>query len=371
MPERPGRGSTPIALIFGGVGPEHSISCLSAQSVLEALISNRGDSWQESILCVGIAQNGSWHLVDASEVLSFTISGSELPVVPTNGPQVALRMNPVEPGFLVTGNADTEFVACSSAFPVLHGEGGEDGQVQGALDAAGITFIGSGVNASALCSDKATTKQVLQQVGVNCGEWISVDHESQGEKALQVFGDSNIFVKPATGGSSIGITRVTSERDIAGAIGIALSISPRVIIERAIPSPRELEVAVLTVDGEVVASPVGEIQLKSHFDFYDFEAKYIADGANLITPADLDTMVSERIQGIAVEVFKALGCRDFARVDFLLSPTGMLVVNEVNTIPGFTSISMYSRMWAAAGLTFEELIAQLERNAATRLTDQS
>ena len=370
--QEPHRSAPPtMAILFGGVGPEHSISCLSARSVLAALTANRGDSWLDSILCIGIAQNGSWFMVEQSDVLSFTIKGTELPVVPNNGAPIAVRMVPETPGFLMETKAGQEFIPCALAFPVLHGEGGEDGVIQGTLDAAGITYIGSGVSASVLCTDKVTTKQVLQQVGINCGDWVSIDQESQWETALNLFGSENIFVKPSTGGSSIGVSRVTSAQDVRGAIQTALAVSPRAIVERAIKSPRELEVAVLTIDGTPVAAPIGEIQLKPEFDFYDFDAKYIADGAELITPAQVDLALSERIQKMAIEAFHALGCRDFARIDFLLGADGELIINEVNTIPGFTSISMYSRMWAAGGLAFESVIAQLENNAVARLQESS
>lgn len=366
-----GNAGGPIALIFGGIGPEHGVSCISARSILMAL-----EELDYLVLCLGVTSQGEWVRVPNSRVRDYSIVGSSLPQVqkdPDNGAlSVCLSLSTREPGFVI----GSEFVTCSVAFPVIHGIGGEDGTIQGLLDSAGIAYVGSGVEASAISMNKVTSKRIAQSVGVEVGEWFSVDsvHSvdsvdsrelSQFTSALNAVGFP-LFVKPTSGGSSAGITLVHKQSELPLALQSATEISTHLIVEKALQSPRELEVAILQTDSGVTASPVGEIRIRSDFEFYDFEAKYIADGAELITPAELDQNISEQIQSTAIKVFQAIGCRDYARVDFFLTEDNRIIFNEINTIPGFTSISMYSRMWESAGLKFDSLVNQLVANASAR-----
>ena len=363
-----GNAGGPIALIFGGIGPEHGVSCISARSILMAL-----EELDYLVLCLGVTSQGEWVRVPNSRVRDYSIVGSSLPQVqkdPDNGAlSVCLSLSTREPGFVI----GSEFVTCSVAFPVIHGIGGEDGTIQGLLDSAGIAYVGSGVEASAISMNKVTSKRIAQSVGVEVGEWFSVDSVdsvdsrglSQFTSALNAVGFP-LFVKPTSGGSSAGITLVHKQSELPLALQSATEISTHLIVERALQSPRELEVAILQTDSGVTASPVGEIRIRSDFEFYDFEAKYIADGAELITPAELDQNTFEQIQSTAVKLFQAIGCRDYARVDFFLTKDNRIIFNEINTIPGFTSISMYSRMWESAGMKFDSLVNQLVANASAR-----
>lgn len=359
----PARGTTggPIGLIFGGVGPEHGVSCLSARSILQAL-----EALDYPVLCLGVTRWGDWVRVPNSIVRGYSIVGHELPEVLGDFESVSLSLKSSEPGFVI----GLEMVRCSVVFPVIHGLGGEDGSLQGLLDTAGISYTGSGVEASAIAMNKVTSKRIAHSVGVDVGNWISVDSRSIDRSNPRM--NSMVyplFVKPVSGGSSAGITLVRSEDELGRAIRSASAVSQQLIIEIAHNSPRELEVAVLQTQDGISASPVGEIKIRSDFEFYDFEAKYIADGAELITPADLDHQVSEQIRSTAIELFETFGCRDYARVDFFLTSDGRVVFNEINTIPGFTSISMFSRMWESAGIKFNDLVNQLVRNTVARSTN--
>jgi D-alanine-D-alanine ligase len=315
--------------------------------------------------CFGITQSGQWVLVSNSTVKNYAISQSLLPHVGSTEQVVTLSLDPREPGFYVTG----EFVPCPVVFPVVHGVGGEDGSLQGLLESAGISYVGSGVEASALAMNKVTSKRIAHSLGVETGNWIGVSCTNPSELELELdalFGDRPYFIKPVSGGSSAGITRVEKGVNVGEALNSAAAVSDLLIIEDALISPREIEVAVLETSDGIKASPIGEIRVNKEFEFYSFEAKYLNDGAELITPADMDDALSERIRERAIQIFQGLGCRDYARVDFFVDSDLNIIFNEINTIPGFTSISMFSKMWAAGGIAFDELVAQLVGNAFAR-----
>lgn len=358
----PGFTHPRVAVIFGGVGPEHGVSCLSARSITSALV-----DLGFPVTCIGISPEGVWRKVAVEDVLSFSVVDNVLPFVSSDGHPVQLSMDPTLPGFHV----DREFISCRVAFPIVHGVGGEDGQLQGVLDSAGISYVGSGVEASAISMNKVTTKRVVQSSGVGGGTWIEVTPATSPREVSSLaaeLGSDAYFVKPASGGSSAGITKVSASSDLREAIRAAFSVSDRVIIEAAISQPRELEVAVLDVGGSLSASPVGEIRLHPDFEFYDFTAKYLAHGAELVVPADLDPEIANEIRTRAIDIFRLLGCRDYARVDFFLDKDSTIIFNEINTAPGFTDISMYSRMWEAGGISFADLVHQLVANAGARST---
>ena len=351
-------------MVFGGTGPEHGVSCLSARSIVIAL-----ESHGYVVHCFGITQSGQWVLVSNSTVTSYAISDSRLPIVNSTQQLVALSLDPSEPGFIV----DDQFIPCPVVFPVVHGEGGEDGSLQGLFESAGISYVGSEVEASAVAMNKVTSKRIAQSLGIDTGNWLNVSDLGSTELATQLkflFSDRPYFIKPVSGGSSAGITLVTHGVKLADALSAAGSVSDQIIIEEAIDSPREIEVAILETAGGTVASPVGEIKVRKEFDFYNFEAKYLDDGAELIAPAHMEIELSDRIRELALVIFKALGCRDYARVDFFVDDNARIIFNEINTIPGFTSISMFSRMWEAGGISFNDLVDQLVGNARARSTSR-
>jgi D-alanine-D-alanine ligase len=349
-------------VVFGGTGPEHGVSCLSARSIVIAL-----ESRGYVVHCFGITQSGQWVLVPNSTVTSYAISDSRLPKVSSTKQLATLSLDPTEPGFVVGGR----LIPCPVVFPVVHGAGGEDGSLQGLFESAGISYVGSEVEASAVAMNKVTSKRIVHSLGINTGNWMSVSDPDAAELAVQLkslFSDRPYFIKPVSGGSSAGITRVTQGVPLADALSAAGTVSNQIIIEEAIDSPREIEVAILEAVGGIVASPVGEIRVREEFDFYNFEAKYLDDGAELIAPAHIDTELADQIRELALVIFKALGCRDYARVDFFVDQDARIIFNEINTIPGFTSISMFSKMWEAGGIPFNDLVDQLVGNARARST---
>ena len=342
-----------VALVFGGQSPEHAISCLSAQSVLAALA-----ELHYPVVCIGITKKGNWVRISPQEVASYYISADHTPSVSEGGEPIHLVMNSQEPGVEASG----VFTPVSTVFPVLHGIGGEDGAIQGVCQSMGIPVVGSGVRASAICMNKSITKGLVRAGGIDAGNWFS-----QTSTAMPLTPPINPFpfpwfVKPVSGGSSIGISVVSQLQDYRQACEHAFLTCPDVIVEQGLVHPRELEVGVLAGESGVEASPVGEIKVKDEFGFYDFEAKYISDGAELIVPAELDPKLVRKIQSLAIQVFTLLGCAGYARVDFFLDGD-RIVFNEINTIPGFTPISMFARMWAHTGVGFPQIVDRLVRAA--------
>ncbi len=372
QPEPTGR--VRVAVVFGGRSSEHAISCVSAGSILRNLDPRRFEA-----VAVGITRDGAWVLSDATPA-SLAITGSRLPeVADGSGPALALTADPARRGELVSlGGADLHRAAgevlasVDVVFPVLHGPYGEDGTIQGLLELAGVPYVGAGVLASAAGMDKEFTKKLLAADGLPIGDHIvlrpgrrTVHPEQQERLGLPV------FVKPARGGSSIGVSRVTSWDDLPAAIDAAAEHDPKVIVESAIVG-RELECGVLELpDGRVEASTLGEIRVAGvrgrEDGFYDFATKYLDDGAELDVPAKVDDDVADEIRQLAIRAFDAIGCQGLARVDFFLTDDGP-VVNEINTMPGFTTISMYPQMWAASGVDYPTLLAAMIDTALARGT---
>jgi D-alanine-D-alanine ligase len=254
-------------------------------------------------------------------------------------------------------------------FPVLHGPYGEDGTIQGLLELAGVPYVGAGVLASAAAMDKEFTKKLLAAEGLPVGDWAVL---RPGAPTLSATERARlglpVFVKPARAGSSLGVSRVDSWADLDAAIEHARRTDPKVLVEAAVLG-REIECGVLEYpDGRIEASPTAEIHLGGDHTFYDFDAKYLEDVATFDIPADLPTATAGRIQELSRRAFAALDAQGLARVDFFVRPDGDVVINEVNTLPGFTPISMYPRMWAAGGVSYPELISVLIRTALARGT---
>lgn len=322
-----------MLVLFGGRSSEHSISCLSARNISSAL-----RSAGYAVIPVGISRDGAWFLDPA-------LDDGLLPAVPTSGRLVDLRFHP--PGLVVDG----ELVEIDVVFPILHGPWGEDGTVQGVFETMQVPTVGSGVLASAAVMDKPIMKALLVDGGLDVAAW-------------RINGRDNlpfpVFVKPARAGSSVGISRADNEEQFKIAIDLASEHDPRLIVEQAIEGAREIECGVL--DGR--ASRCGEVRVAE--GFYDFEAKYFSDRAEIIVPAELPDHVEAEIQQLAVRAYHALGCEGLARVDFFLREDGGILVNEVNTMPGFTMSSLFPRMWEATGVDYQELVTSLVEDALRR-----
>jgi D-alanine-D-alanine ligase len=353
-----------VAVVFGGRSAEHAISCVSAGSVLAALDRDRYE-----VVPVGITREGRWVLADADQRLAIT--GGELPEV-SGGTPVTLVGDPAGRGLAPLGPAGGELTAVDVVFPVLHGAYGEDGTIQGLLEMSGLPYVGSGVFASAASMDKEFTKKLLASAGLPQGDHVVLRDASGAlcpdpavldEAARERLG-LPVFVKPSRAGSSIGISKVTDWSQFPAAVATAAAVDEKVVVEAAVPG-REIECGVLAgpAGGPAEASLPAEIRLKPGTDWYDFDAKYLDDAVEFDVPADLTPEQTRLVQQTATRAYLAMDCRGLARVDFFLGtgPDGAdrLVINEVNTMPGFTPISMFPRMWAASGVAYPELVDRL------------
>ena len=357
---------TRLAVVFGGRSTEHAISCVSAGSILAAVDRHRYD-----VTAVGITPQGRWVLVP-DDPAALGRSGRELPSV-ADGRGVALPGDPTVGGLVALDDGPGLLRGVDVVFPVLHGPYGEDGTVQGLLELAGVPYVGSGVLASAVAMDKSVARVLLGAAGipvtaavvVRAAQWA----EDEAGVTEQVRGlGLPVFVKPARGGSSIGISRVSDLADLPVAVSDALRCDPKVLVEAAVVG-REVECGILEDDaGKPQASVPAEVRLVGDHEFYDFAAKYLDDATELDCPADLPADVTARLQAMARQAYEVLDCEGLARVDFFVGPAGELTVNEVNTMPGFTPTSMFPRMWAASGVDYPALVDRLVQAALRRGT---
>ena len=342
-----------VCVLFGGVSPEHEVSLRSAESVL-----NHIDKEKYNVFPVGITKDGDWILfggTDYSMLPAGTWQNCE------NNRRAAL--SPVHgQGLLSFENDCVVRERIDVVFPVLHGENGEDGSMQGLLQIAGIPYVGPQVAASAACMDKTITKLIADNAGVRQAAWHLVTQRDFSHSEDAVLGAVEakfvypVFVKPAGTGSSVGVSKATDRTSLLEALRVALSFDDKVLVEEFIDG-QEVEVAVLGNDNPF-ASVCGEID--SGAEFYDYEAKYISDCARLFIPARLSEEVAECVREQAIRVYEAMGCRGLSRVDFFVTRKEQEVVfNEINTMPGFTSISMYPKLFEASGIAYSELIDNL------------
>ena len=371
-------------MLYGGRSGEHEVSLASAAAVFAHLDKKRYEA-----VAIRIERDGRWCLADrpptamsAGEVIEQARieaarplrSGREVHMIARPGEETVLsidrragRSSELEQATVTGLNLDV-------IFPVLHGPYGEDGTIQGLLELANVPYVGSGVLASAVGMDKATMKLVFTAQGLPvCPYRVVLRHEwDRGrdelletlERALRY----PMFVKPANLGSSVGISKAKEREGLAKAIDLAGTFDRKIVVEAAVPDPREIECAVLGND-QPEASVPGEV-IPSR-EFYDYEAKYIDEGSRVIIPAELDAPVAEEIRRLSLAAFRAIDCAGMARVDFLISrPAGTIFVNEVNTIPGFTTISMYSKLWAATGVDYPTLLDRLIDLALARHADK-
>jgi len=354
-----------VLVIFGGRSTEHSISCVSAGSVIRAI-----DPQRYEVVAVGITQAGEWVRFDGDPA-DLVLNDQQLPVVDPHAAAATLSLNAQHPGVWF-GTAETEITwqAIDVAFPVLHGPFGEDGTIQGLLEIAGLPYVGSGVFSSAACMDKGHTKALLAAAGIPAGKshsFLAADwHDGNHQQVVAEFGWP-LFVKPARAGSSVGVSKVHDETELQVAVAEAGRHDPHLIIEASVENAREVECGVLVgSDGKARASVCAEIKVREGHDFYDFAAKYLDDTVDLVVPAQLPEAQHEAARSLAIAAFQALQCEGLARVDFFIEASGGIMINEINTMPGFTAISMYPRMWAATGVAYPELIDTLLQEALSR-----
>ena len=325
-----------VTIVCGGRSSEHEISCISASGIIAAIDRNK---FNPSL--VGITKSGKWVTLPADT--KFEIKAGHLPTVPDFAPEISFKEI----------NADV-------IFPILHGPFGEDGTIQGLLEMLDLPYVGSGVLASAVGMDKHFAKQIFAAHGISVAPGIAL---RKGDEVKDPGFGYPLFVKPARGGSSRGTHKVKRAEDLVAAVSDAFKFDAKIMIEKAIVG-KEIECAVLERNGKIEASLPGEIKIDSKFEFYDFEAKYLDNATTVVVPAEIKRV--EAIQSAAVEAFKALGCSGLARVDFFYTDDDQIIINELNTAPGFTSTSVYPKLWAASGLSYTEIITALIETAKTR-----
>ncbi len=359
---------TRVAIVFGGRSAEHAVSCSTAASVLAAIDRDTYD-----VVPIGIAPDGRWVLVaDDPEPLRLApghvpeVSGTSDVLVPLGSAQRSLTV-------LDPGRPPRELGEVDVVFPLLHGPFGEDGTIQGLLELADVRYVGSGVTSSAVMMDKAFMKLVFSAAGLPIVDHVVVTDRQwrcervEVEVAVAALGFP-VFVKPARSGSSIGISRVASAGELAEAVEAARAHDPKVIVEAGVHG-REIECAVLggRDGGPPRPSRLGEaVVVEQSHAFYDFEAKYLAEDVSLVCPADVPDEVAAEMTDLAVRAFEAAGCEGLARVDFFYADDGRVILNEINTMPGFTPSSMYPYAWQHSGLSYPELIDELLQLALER-----
>lgn len=353
-----------VGLVFGGRSAEHEVSLQSAKNIVDALDKDRFD-----VSLIGIDKQGRWHLAERDGFLlnaddpariAFNHTGRSLALVPGAEAQ---QLRPVQQAQALE--------QIDVVFPIVHGTLGEDGSLQGLLRMANLPFVGSGVLGSAVAMDKDVSKRLLRDAGLEVAPFACLDRHgarSADFDALVAQLGLPLFVKPANQGSSVGVSKVRDRAQFEAALAQASSFDHKVLVEAAIDG-REIECAVLG-NAQPQASVCGEVVV--HDEFYSYDTKYISEaGAEVVVPAAIDAGTQARVQDVALRAYRALDCAGMARVDVFLTPAGRILVNEVNTLPGFTRISMYPKLWQASGLGYRELITRLielalERHAAER-----
>lgn len=348
-----------LALIYGGQSSEHSVSCVTALGVLSAI-----DNSKYRVIHIGITRSGKFvqHEIQSGWKLD------QYPEVPESASPVSFS-----PGSDSVTLASGEQVKIDVAFPVLHGPNGEDGSVQGLLQLMGIPYVGNGVLASSLAMEKSKAKAVFRDAGIDVAEELVIERSNwRLNKGVELakaeaFANQDVFVKPSRSGSSVGVTLVHNSSGLVAAIDLALSLDQTALVERRVHG-REVECSVLEKpNGELVVSLAGEIVVTGR-EFYDYEAKYLDGGADLLVPTALTDAELARMHELAVAAFRALGCSGLARTDFFLTDAGF-VLTEVNTMPGFTPISMYPALFAASGISYPELVETLIQTGLAKGSD--
>jgi D-alanine-D-alanine ligase len=351
-----------VGLLFGGRSVEHDVSITSATSILQALDPDRYE-----VSLIGVGEDGRWHLGSGAALLpSECIKGQEvtLPASPRESTILAMVEGAAEAADAKEG------LALDVIFPIIHGRGGEDGALQGLFELADVAYVGSGVLSSAMQMDKDIAKRLLMAAGIPVLPWVTLQSYALDGDGMQQAVDSVIgelglplFVKPANSGSSVGISNANDAALLKDALIEAAQYDSKILIERAVDA-REVEVAVLGNEAPEASVP-GEI-VPTH-EFYDYEAKYHDDSTQLVVPADLDEATTQQLRDMAIQAFSTLDGAGMARVDFLIErESGAIWVNELNSLPGFTDVSMYPRLWEASGLPYDALLDRLIELALDR-----
>jgi len=357
-----------VGIIFGGRSGEHEVSYCSATSIMKAINKDK-----YTVVPIGITKEGRWISPEetAQALQSGRIEGEST---------VILLNNPSYNNLIRIDNnqklkKDTSEGKLDVIFPVLHGPYGEDGTVQGLLELADIPYVGAGVTASAISMDKELMKTIFKQKGLPVVKWLTIkrkDWYKSKEEILSLIQNSfeyPLFIKPTNLGSSVGITKVHKAKELEKAIDLASSYDRKILVEQGLEGVKEIECSILGND-EPRASVVGEV--KPAGEFYDYDSKYIDEATQLIVPADLPEEVSRKVQEIALRAFKAIDAAGMARVDFFVTKKeNKIYLNEINTIPGFTSVSMYPRMWESSGISYTDLIDRLIQLALERYQDKN
>ncbi|WP_430788881.1 D-alanine--D-alanine ligase [Virgibacillus flavescens] len=352
-------GKIKVGIIFGGKSAEHEVSLQSAKNIVDAI-----DKEKYEVVLVGIDKQGKWHINDQT---SYLINEENPKLIQLNKSNENVAIVPGETNHqLINVSKEMNIDQLDVIFPIVHGTLGEDGSMQGMLRIANLPFVGTSVLGSAVCMDKDIAKRLLKEAGINVAKGLAF---SRAKKNNINFEDAKnklgvpMFIKPANQGSSVGVSRVSTKEEFDKAIQAAFDYDHKVIIEENIVG-REIEVAVLGNDNPQASVP-GEILPQT--DFYSYESKYIDEsGAKLAIPAELSDEMVEKMQTAAVHVFQTLECEGLARVDFFLKENGEIYVNEVNTLPGFTRISMYPKLWEISGISYPKLINKLVELAMER-----
>jgi D-alanine-D-alanine ligase len=352
-----------VAVVFGGTSSEHGVSCLTAAGVLNALDRDRFD-----VIGVGITRTGRWILVDPETIGRLAVTDGKLPELSENAAEaVLMRVSSGSELAVREQSALSQLGPVDVALALLHGPYGEDGTIQGLFEMMGTRYVGAGVLASAVGMDKHYMKLVLTACGLPIGPFVPISPaEWRRDKTvcLEAIAALHypVFVKPSRGGSSLGISKVHDPAQVEQAIQVAQAYDPKIIVEQGFVGARELECGVLAdLDGgPPLASVVAEIRVHSESGFYDFNAKYLPEEqVDLDVPAEIRTELASEVQELAIRTFEAIGCEGLARVDVFVTHQGQVVINEINTMPGFTEHSMFPRMWAASGVPYSELVERL------------
>lgn len=348
-----------VGVLFGGRSAEHEVSLVSAASVIHALDKNKYD-----ILPIGITKEGRW----ISEVNAIQLLKEHAPLEAL--PEPVLLPDPRKQSLI---NVSTAFPQAAQhidvIFPVVHGTFGEDGTIQGLFELADIPYVGAGVLGSAVGMDKIVAKQLLERanIPVTKGVWFFYNEYTGNSKKYIADIEKKLrypcFVKPPNQGSSVGISKAHNRKELITAIDLAGQYDRKILVEKAVVKPREIEVSVLGNNEPIVSLP-GEI-IPSN-EFYDYDAKYVDGKSTAVIPAKLPKNTVKKIQQCAIDAFKVLDCAGMARIDFLVQKDGKIFLNEINTIPGFTSISMYPKLWEASGIAYAELLDRLIQLAIDR-----
>ncbi|UJL46888.1 D-alanine--D-alanine ligase [Virgibacillus sp. NKC19-16] len=357
-------GKTKVGIIFGGKSAEHEVSLQSAKNIVEAI-----DKDKYEIVLIGIDKEGKWHLNDQS---SYLLNAEDPKLIQLNKSNDTIALVPGESANQLIHAAEAlRLDQLDVVFPIVHGTLGEDGSLQGMLRIANIPFVGASVLGSSISMDKDIAKRLLKEAGINVAKGFAYTRAKRNlinyEEAAAYLG-TPMFIKPANQGSSVGVSKVFTKEEFEEGIASAFHYDHKVIVEESLVG-REIECSVLG-NTDPKASSLGEILPQT--EFYSYESKYIDEkGADLAIPADVSNEVTKRMQEVAVRAFETLQCEGLARVDFFLTDDREIYVNEVNTLPGFTKISMYPKLWEISGIPYSELISELIELAIERQQNDS